>query len=350
MACRPATAPGLPLALLMPGQGGQYPGMGTGLYRALPAFAAILDEVFEIMGAAGDELRTDWLAADPVLPLDHVLRSQSLLFAIDYALGRLLMGRGLRPAVMLGHSVGELAAATLAGVFDLDDAVRFLQRRGDHLAGAPAGGMAAVAGSPEEVAPHLRPGADIAAINAPRQTVIAGADDPLRATEAALREAGFTVAPVPSLTPFHSTVLEPVIDVIRQVVTPMPMRPPAIALISGYTTRLLSDAEVVDPMYWARHDTDPVLYWPALESLLATGPHLLIECGPGQGLTTLARRHPDVRSGRSRVLSLLGSPARGPRGEAAQFATAISQLLPEPAGHPPRGAVESSYSRERQAR
>lgn len=322
----PAAQEGPPPALLMPGQGAQYRGMGTGLYRDLPAFAALVDRVFEVMGRAGDELRSDWLAADPVLPLEHVLRSQPLLFAIDYALGRLLMDLGLRPAVMLGHSVGELAAATLAGVFDLDGAVRFLRARGRHLTRAPAGGMVAVAASRKEVTPHLRPGADIGAVNAPRQTVVAGRGGPLRATTAALRDAGFIVTPVSSLTPFHSTALKPVVEVIRRVLSGTPMQAPAIAMVSGYTARRLADAEATDPMYWARHDTDPVLYWPALESLLAAGPHLLIECGPGQGLTTLARRHPDVRSGRCEVLSLLGSGASGPGGEAMHFAAAVARL------------------------
>jgi [acyl-carrier-protein] S-malonyltransferase len=310
----------------MPGQGAQYRGMGAGLYRALPAFSAIVEEVFQMMGAAGDELRSDWLAADPALPLDQAGRSQPLLFTIDYALGRLLMDLGLRPAVLLGHSIGEMAAAALAGVFDLDGAIGVLQDRVSHLAGAPTGGMVAVAASREDVEPYLRPGVDIGAVNAPRQTVIAGAGEPLRAVSAALREAGFTCAPVSSLTPFHSAVLQPVADGTRHLLAGLPMKPPAIAIVSGYTGHRLTDAEATDPLYWARHPVDPVLFWPALESLLADEPQLLIECGPGQGLTTLARRHPDVRSGRCEVLSLLGSPAAGSGGEAGHFADAVTRL------------------------
>jgi acyl transferase domain-containing protein len=300
--------------------------MGTGLYRDLPAFAATIDEIFQIMGAAGDELRSDWLTADPKIPINHVRRSQPLLFAIDYALGRLLMKLGLQPAVLLGHSIGEMAAATLAGVFDLHSAVRVLQHRVGQLARASAGGMIAVAASRAEIAPYLRPGVDVGAINAPRQTVIAGANEPLRATLDTLREAGFTWAPVFSLTPFHSAVLQPVVDAARPLLATLPVQPPEITVVSGYTARCLTDAEAVDPLYWARHPVDPVLFWPALQSLLADGPHLLIECGPGQGLTTLARRHPDVRSGRCEVLSLIGSLASDPDGEAEQFAAAAARL------------------------
>jgi acyl transferase domain-containing protein len=310
----------------MPGQGAQYSGMGTGLYRALPEFAAIIDEVFKVMGTAGDELRSDWLAADPALPMDHVRRSQPLLFAIDYALGRLLMVMGLRPAVLLGHSVGEMAAATLAGVFDLDDAVRVLQHRVSHLALAPAGGMVAVAASPEEIAPYLRPGVGIGAINAPRQTVIAGVGEALRTMSDALREVGFTCAPVSSLTPFHSAILQPAVDAARYVLATVRKRPPEIALVSGYTAHHLTDAEAMDPMYWARHPVDPVLFWPALQELLAGGPYRLIECGPGQGLTTLARRHRDVRTGHCEVMSLIGSAEADPRMEAGLFAAAADRL------------------------
>lgn len=327
----------LPPALLMPGQGAQYQGMGTGLYADLPAFAVRIDEVFRAMGPAGDELRSAWLATDPWPPIDHVRRSQPLLFAIDYALGRLLMDLGLRPALLLGHSIGELAAATLAGVFDLHGAVHVLQHRVGELARAPAGGMVAVAASQAEIAPYLRPGVDIGAVNAPRQTVIAGVTEPLRTTVDALREAGITCAPVPSLTPFHSAVLQPLVDTARPLLAGVPMQSPRIPVVSGYTARYLSDAEAVDPLYWARQPVDPVLFWPALETLLAGGPYLLIECGPGQRLAVLARRHPDVRSGRCAVLPLIGSSASAAYGEAERFAAAVARLklsLPRTVGTP----------------
>jgi acyl transferase domain-containing protein len=278
------------------------------------------------MGTAGDELRSDWLAADPRVPINNVRRSQPLLFVIDYALGRLLMNLGLRPAVLLGHSIGEMAAATLAGVFDLHSAIRIVRHRVGELARALAGGVAAVAAAEAEVAPYMRRGLDIGAINAPRQTVIAGMDEPLRATLDALREGGFTWAPVLSRTPFHSAVLQPVVDAARPLLATMPGQPPTITTVSGYTAGYLTEVEALDPLYWARHPVDPVLFWPALQTLVAGGPHLLVECGPGQGLTTLARRHPHVRSGRCEVLSLIGPSAPTPDREAEHFAAAAARL------------------------
>jgi acyl transferase domain-containing protein len=319
-------SPPQPPALLMPGQGAQYPGMATGLYRAVPAFAAIIDEVFGLMGEIGDELRSDWLAASPRLPVEHACRSQPLLFAIDYALGRLLMDRGLRPVALLGHSIGEMAAATLAGIFDLPSAVCIVRHRVGQFATAPAGGMAAVAASRDEVQPYLRPGVDIGALNAPRQTVIAGAQEPLRTTLAALRDAGYTWAPVSSTVPFHSQLLRSAVVAAVPLLSSLPAHPPRIPLVSGYTAKYLTDAEATDPRYWAGHPVNPVLFWPALARLAASGPHLLIECGPGNGLTTLARRHPDVRSGRCQVLSLTGPAASGPSGEVENLAAAAARL------------------------
>ncbi|WP_432744307.1 acyltransferase domain-containing protein [Streptomyces sp. JH002] len=313
-------------ALLLPGQGAQYPGMGTGLYRDLPAFTAAVDTVFAAMGAAGDALRSDWLAAEPALSIHHFHRSQPLLFALDHALGRVLIDLGLRPAALLGHSVGELAAAALAGVFGLPDAVRIVLDRIGRLDGAPAGGMAAVAASRAEITPHLRPGVDIGALNAPRQTVIAGAREPLAAVLDALGAAGLRWAPVHSEAPFHSTVLRPLADASLPMLAALPARPPRIPLVSGYTAARLTDTEAVDPAYWARQPVDPVLFWPALGELVADGTDLLIECGPGQGLTTLARQLPEVRSGGCAVLSLLGPPSAGPGAEAGHFAAAVARL------------------------
>ncbi|MEO3778521.1 acyltransferase domain-containing protein [Micromonospora sp. B11E3] len=311
----------LPLALLLPGQGSQYPGMGTGLYRDVPAFAAAVDEVLGLMGPAGAELRADWLSDTPRLPLDHVTRAQPLLFAIDYALGSLVVRGGRRPTVLLGHSIGEVAAAALSGVFTLDNAVRLVMDRIVLLAHAPPGGMVAVAASREEVVPYLSPGVDVGAINAPRQTVLAGAAGPLRRTTWALRRGGFTCTPVASLTPFHSEALRPLVERSALGPTGAPVRPPAIPIVSGYTAGWLTGETALDPAYWTRHPAEPVLFWPALEFLLAGEQCLLLECGPGQGLTTLARRHPVVRSGRCPAMSLLGPRTPDPENEVRHFLT-----------------------------
>ncbi|MFJ4185081.1 acyltransferase domain-containing protein [Kitasatospora sp. NPDC089509] len=322
-----ASGPECPIVLLLPGQGAQYPGMGTGLYRSEPEFAAAVDEVFAALGPESRAIRADWLSDRPGVPLDHAARAQPLLFAVDYALGRVLLDRGLKPAALLGHSIGEVAAAVLAGVIGLGDAARLVMDRVRHVGSAPAGGMVAVSATEREVEPYLRPGVDVAALNAPRQTVLAGPTAPLAATLEALRAAGLACAPVAATTPFHSRALEPLVEAGLRSLAGVRLRPPVVPIMSGYTAHWLGEENATSPAYWSSHPVAPVRYWPAVGALLAEGDaYLLAECGPGQGLITPLRRHPAVRSGRSRVCALLGPAGAGPAAENTRFRAASAEL------------------------
>ncbi|MEU5884568.1 acyltransferase domain-containing protein [Spirillospora sp. NPDC047279] len=338
-----------PVALLLPGQGAQRQAMAAGLYRAEPEFTAAVDEVFESMGDDGARVRADWLADRPRVPIDHVTRAQPLLFAIDYALGRLVLSWGIRPAALLGHSMGELVAATLAGVFGLDDAVRLVRDRVRRADAAPPGGMLAVSASPAELddlvggdlAGGDLAGGDLAggdvvvgAVNAPRQTILAGRNGPLEKVAEILRGRGVTCRRVPSLTAFHSPLLEAVNAGSERLVAEVRTSPPDIPIYSGYTGALLRPDEVHDPAFWARQMVAPVMFWPALEALLAAGDFLLLEAGPGADLATLARRHPAVRGRRSVARTLLPGRPGPAEADRAAVRQAVEALRAE--GHPVR--------------
>ncbi|MGH3939784.1 MAG: acyltransferase domain-containing protein [Pseudonocardiaceae bacterium] len=293
------------VALLLPGQGAQRPRMATDLYRTEPVFTAIIDEVFEAMGAEGARVCADWLAERPEIPIDHVTRAQPLLFAVDYALGRLVLSWGVRPAALLGHSMGELVAATLAGVFSLSDAVLLVSDRVRRAAAAPPGGMLAVGASPDDLASLIGADVVVGAVNAPRQTILAGPEGPLEKVAVTLRKQGITCRRVPSLTAFHSPVLEPVNVGAERLLATIRTAPPETMIYSGYTAAALRLEDVHDATFWARHMVAPVLFWPALDALLSGGEFLLLETGPGAALTTLARLHPEVRARRSTALALL---------------------------------------------
>ncbi|MFI7394411.1 acyltransferase domain-containing protein [Streptomyces tendae] len=311
------------VALLLPGQGAQYRRMGTGLYTSQPVFAETMDEVFAAMGAAGPALRADWLAERPSVPVESAAWAQPLLFAVDVALGRLLMSWGIEPAALLGHSVGELAAAVLAGVFGLGDATALVLDRVSRVAAAPPGGMLAVAASRAEVEPFLAGDVVIGAVNAPRHTVLAGPREPLAETARQLDANGLSSRPVPSHTAFHSPVLAPCLAGADERVAATARRPPLITVYSGYTAAPLGAAEALDPGFWARQPMAPVLFWPALDALLSSGDHVLVEAGPGRGLGSIARRHPAVRRGASSVVTLLPSgPGDGGRDRLALRAAA----------------------------
>jgi [acyl-carrier-protein] S-malonyltransferase len=309
------------VALLFPGQGAQQPGMALGLYRADASFAARVDQVLTLWGAEGRAIRQDWLAPTPRIPLDDLRRAQPLLFAVDWALGQTVLDWGIRPDALLGHSVGEVAAAVLAGVFTLEDAAALMADRIRHLADAPPGGMLAVAAPAAELLPLLGPGVVVGAVNGPRQVVLAGAEEPLAQTEAELRRQGFSCRRARTLSAFHSPVVARAAALSLSALQATVLRPPRLPLHSGYTAGPLADDQAVDPAFWAGQPAAPVLFGPALDRLLATGPLLLIEAGPAQGLTMLAKRHPAVASGRSAAVALL--PARPAGGDAEPNAVRV---------------------------
>lgn len=305
-----------PIALLLPGQGSQHPGMAVDLYRREPVFTEVMDEFFVHAGEHGAQVRTAWLDPDDHETVHSGTHAQSLLFAIGYALGRTLADLGVRPIALLGHSAGELAAAALAGVYDLPAAARIMAARAHSLRLAPAGGMLAVAAAPEAALAHVRPewaeaGVVLGAHNAPAQTVLAGPRDELAATDGALRAAGLITRAVRATEPWHSPVMGKATEEFTRAVSAESLAVPTTTVLSARTARPVEPDEARDGEFWAGQMAAPVLFWPALRALLADGDLTLVEAGPGAGLSVIARKHPAVRSGSSKVVALL-PPERKP--------------------------------------
>ena len=313
-------------ALLFPGQGAQQPGMGVGLYHAHPGFRTRMDEVLELWRAHGYDLRADWLAARRGPEADGLGTAQPLLFALNWAVGRTVLDTGVRPAALLGHSVGEVSAATLAGVFDLADAVSVMADRIAQLDGTPPGGMLAVQAGPDEVAPYTTDEVVIGAVNAPRQVLLAGPEGGLRTAEEKLRADGFTCRRARALNPFHSPVLTEAALRTLPLLSSVPIRPPRLVLHSAYEPGPMTHERARDVRFWALQPARPVLFGPALDLLLAERDVVLAEAGPGQGLTALARRHPKVAKGNSRAIGLLPARPGEPDAERAAFERALAEL------------------------
>ncbi|WP_432840392.1 acyltransferase domain-containing protein [Dactylosporangium sp. CA-092794] len=310
-----------PVALLFAGQGAQHPRMGAGLYDAEPGFAAAMDTVLGHLDGAGRRLRRAWL--DTGTAVDGTLEAQSLLFALGYAIGRMVTDWGVRPAVLLGHSVGELAAAALAGVFDVGDAIRLVAHRSRCAERAGLGGMLAVAAGAAEITPLLPEGTAIAAVNAPRNTVVAGPAAALPAVGRRLRDAGLAYLPVRSGTAFHSPMMAPVVAATLPMLARTRLRPPRIPLVSGCTAAELLPDQATDPAFWAAQPMACVRFWPALDTLLARGRLMLLDTAPRAALATIARRHPAVACRASEVVAVL--PGRP--GDDARAARAAAQRL-----------------------
>lgn len=330
---------GRPVVLLLPGQGSQQPGMLTGLYRREPAFAKAMDAVFDAMGPAAGPLRADWLAERPEVPIHQVTRSAPLLFAVDYALGRMLMDAGLRPDALLGHSIGEWAAATLAGVYELGVAAPIACERAERMAETPPGGMLAVAAGADELREFLGwpdgatavDGLSLAVINAPRQVVLAGLTEALAAVADRLAGAGFTVRKVPAGTAFHSPALADMALHDRELLARVPAHPARIPLYSSCSGGSLAREQIADPAFWAGVPAAPVLFWPALDAVVRDADVVLVECGPGQQLSTLARRHRAVVAGRSAVVPLSPGRSKGHEEDQRALRAAVERLRAE--GH-----------------
>jgi amino acid adenylation domain-containing protein len=297
---RGESGPAAPLTFLFPGQGAQHPGMGQALYATAPAYRAALDQCTDVLAPElGLALRD--LLHDP----DHArtagrLRATSLaqpaIFAVSYALARQWDDWGIRPDRMVGHSVGELCAATLAGVFPLEDALRLVALRGRLMDDLPRGAMLSVRASEEALAPHLGEGIDLAGVNGAAACVLAGPSEAIAALADRLQADGIITRPLNTSHAFHSHMMEPAVAPFRAALAKVPLAAPALPIISTVTGDPLTEAEATDPGYWAAHMRRPVRFHAALQRLWGEGRGLMLEVGPGRTLATLANQDPARRT------------------------------------------------------
>jgi acyl transferase domain-containing protein len=294
-----------PVAMLLPGEGAQHHRMAVGIYEHDPVATEAIDEVLDLMGAEGSRVRADWLAETPLLSPHHPMRALPMVFAVDYALVKVLLAWGIRPGVLVGQGVGELAAAVLAGVMTLADAVDMLTAVAFELLAAPAGGALAVAAGAAEAAPHLDREVSLAADNGPGQIIVSGVDGALRRTEQSLRTVGISCMRVRAAAAYRSHVAVPACEAGMNVLRGKDLRAPSRPLLSTTTAAPVSAEEATDPAFWAYQPSRPVRLRETLNLLFAGGAYRCITAGPGQGLSSLVRRHIAVATGTSSVSSLL---------------------------------------------
>lgn len=281
------------IAFLFTGQGAQSPGMGRGLHQAHPVFRDALERCAAELAPYMDRPLFEVLfpsVGDEAL-IHQTQYAQPALFAFEYASMELWRSWGVVPDAVLGHSVGEFAAACAAGVFTLEGAARVIAERGRLMQSLPEGGaMAAVRAGPEAVAAALEAcgsSASIAAFNGPAETVITGELAAVMAASDALARAGLQTKPLTVSHAFHSRLLDPMLDDFERVVERVPLAPPRSKLISNLTGEL-AGAELATAASWRRHAREPVRFGDGLRSLQRLGINVLVEVGPHPALLAIA--------------------------------------------------------------
>ncbi|MCI4661746.1 MAG: type I polyketide synthase [Neomegalonema sp.] len=288
------------LVFLFPGQGAQYPGMGAGLYTSEPVYRAALDRICDALmaeDALGEDLRPYLLwqegAAMPREAAEAALAqtrlTQPAIFAVEIALLRLFESWGLTPSAVLGHSIGEFAAAVAAGVLYEADAARLVARRGALMQALEPGQMLAVRASEAEIAPYLSDAIGVAAINGPRAVVLSGKGPAIRALAERMAQEGLTAKVLTTSHAFHSPMMAPARAPLDDFAARIPHGSPSLPFASTLTGAVLASDTFTRTGYWGAQLCAPVRFAEAVAALASENPaRIFVEIGPGQALSALA--------------------------------------------------------------
>jgi amino acid adenylation domain-containing protein len=301
------------VGFLFPGQGAQYLGMGRDLYARAKSFASTIDRCAEILQPLiGGDLREILYAQTDAERLTSTDIAQPAIFAVEYALANMLREYGVVAAGAVGHSVGEFVAACLAGVFSLEDALAIVAERGRLIRALPPGVMLAIEAGERELESLLDAELDLAAVNAPNRTVVAGPEDAIARFEERLNNAGIGSRRLRTSHAFHSSMMEPALGPLAARIAAANPRAPLTPYVSSMTGDWITEQEATSPQYWAQHCRRTVRFAEALQTLVDAGVDTLVEIGPGAALSTFALAGAAKGKGARVIRTLPGSEQERP--------------------------------------
>ena len=299
-----------PVIFLCSGQGSQYLLMGRGLYESEPEFRSAIDFCADYLNQfIGVDLRTilfpsETAAGASAELLDQTRLTQPALFAIEYALAKLWSSWGIEPAAMIGHSIGELAAACIAGVFSAQAGLRIVAERGRLMQSLPGGSMTAIPLPQSEVIALLNGKLSLASVNGDEQCVISGPDHAIGDLEKSLADQRIEYHRLRVSHAFHSSMMDPILREFAEFVRKFDLAPPRIPYISSATGTWITQAEATDPDYWAGQLRRTVRFSDGIAEALKIPDAIFLEIGPGNTLSALCEQHPQFPGTRKVIASL----------------------------------------------
>ena len=298
------------IVFMFPGQGSQYPGMGAELYASEPEYRKWVDTCADMVKADLPRDLREVLYADGANQaeaqtlLTSTVFAQPAIFTTEFALAKLWLSWGIRPAAMIGHSVGEFVAAGLGGVFSLEDALHLVAARGRMMQELPGGAMLSVRLPESEVRSQLPAALSIAAVNSPALCVVSGPTSEIEQLEQSFTVRGVMARRLHTSHAFHSAMMEPVIAPFAELAKKAALKPSTIPYVSCVSGDWIKPEQCADPLYWARHLREPVRFADGLACLWTMPSLALLEAGPGNTLSTLALQHPGKKADQVVVSSL----------------------------------------------
>ncbi|MBT7164723.1 MAG: type I polyketide synthase, partial [Victivallales bacterium] len=310
------------VAFLFTGQGAQYAGMGLGLHETQPVFREILDHGAACLRPYLDRPLLSLLDPAAGAALDQTGYTQPVMFCLQYALAMLWRSWGVEPTAVMGHSVGEFAAACVAGVFSFEDGLRLIAERARLMQALPRGGlMAAVMATPDRIQEALRDAGDqvvIAALNGPQSVVVSGPEAAVREVLARFEADGTKCKILATSHAFHSQFMDPILGALDEIAASVPHAPPTLPIVANLLGEFASADTYSSPDYWSRHARSPVRFAAGMQALADSGCEIFLEIGPRPILLGMGRRClpderlawlPSLRPGTNEWATLLDSLA-----------------------------------------